>query len=87
MDCFGFWKVDALRANKILTFMKASQDYEFVSLLKLKEAARRLLPADSITRSVITAEPDILPLAEAIPKFKVFDSLLLEELGAARRSR
>ena len=57
-----------------------------VSLQNLKDAACRLLPADSITRRVITAEPDILPMAEAIPKFKVFDSLLLEEL-AARRPR
>ena len=60
---------------------------EFVSLLKLKDAVRKLLPTDSIARSVITAEPDTLPLAEALSKFKVFDALILEELGAARRPR
>ena len=63
------------------------KDDELVSLQGLKEAARRLLSADSITRSIITAEPDVLPMAEAFPKFKVFDRLLVEELGAVRRPR
>ena len=67
--------------------MQTSQDYEFVSLSKLKDAARKLLPADSITRRVIAAEPDTLPLAEALSKFEIFDRLLIEELGAARRPR
>ena len=67
--------------------MQAESSVESVSLLKLKDATRRLLPADSIARRVITAEPDTLPLTEAIPKFKVFDSLLVEELGTARRPR
>ena len=67
--------------------MQTSQDYEFVSLSKLKDAARKLLPADSIARRVIAAEPDALPLAEALSKFKVFDSLLIEELGTVRRPR
>lgn len=62
-------------------------DDEWVSLLKLKNAVRRLLPAESITRSVISAEPDALPLADALSKFAVFDKLLVEELGATRRSR
>ena len=35
-----------------------------------------------ITRSLITAEPDILLLAEALSKFKVFDSLLIGNLGS-----
>ena len=65
----------------------AESNENFVSLLRLKDVARKLLPADSITRNVIIAEPDTLPLAEAIAKFKVFDSLLLEELGSARRPR
>ena len=60
---------------------------ELVSLLRLKDAVRKLLPTDSIARNVITAEPDTLPLAEALSKFKVFDALILEELGAARRPR
>lgn len=53
-----------------------------VSLLKLKDAVRRLLPADSIPRSVTTSEPDTLPLAEALSKFKVFDSLMTMLLSA-----
>ena len=71
--------------------MQTSQSVEgssnMVSLLKLKDAARRLLPAGSIARTVITAEPDALPLAEAIAKFKVFDRLLVEELSATRDPR
>lgn len=79
-----------LRAGSHLFFMKAPVTTEKdrpVSLLKLKEAARKLLPVDSLTRRVITAEPDVLPMGEAISKFKVFDSLLLEELGTVRRPR
>ena len=60
---------------------------DLVSLLGLKDAVRKLLPADSIARSIITTEPDTLPLAEALSKFKVFDALILEELGSARRPR
>ena len=67
--------------------MQAESSVESVSLLKLKDATRRLLPADSIARRVITAEPDTLPLAEALSKFKVFDRLLVEELRAVRRLR
>lgn len=65
----------------------AKSETDFVSLLKLKEAVRRLLPTDSIAKSVIIAEPDALPLAEALSKFKVFDRLLVEELGTARSPR
>ena len=57
------------------------------SLLKLKDAVRKLHPTDSIARSIITAEADTLPLADALSKFKVFDALILEELGSARRPR
>ena len=64
-----------------------ADDNEFVSLLRLKNAVRKLLPSDSIARNIITAEPDTLPLAEALSKFKVFDALILEELGSARRPR
>lgn len=58
-----------------------------MSLLRLKDAARRLLPADSITKSVITAEPDLLSESEALSKFEVFDRLLVKELGTIRKSR
>ena len=67
--------------------MQAATGNEFASLLKLKDAVRKLFPTDSIARSVITAEPDTLPLADALSKFKVFDALILEELGSARRPR
>jgi hypothetical protein len=70
-----------------MSFMQTPTGDDVVSLLRLKDAARKLLPADSIARSIITAEPDTLPLAEALSKFKVFDALILEELGAVRRSR
>ena len=56
-------------------------DSEFVSLVGLKDAVRRLLPPNSMTRSVILAERDSIPLQEAIAKFKIFDRLLLRELG------
>lgn len=58
------------------------QDEEPVSLLKVKETARRLLPMGSIARSVILAEKDALPAAEALAKFEIFDRLLRSELGS-----
>ncbi len=67
--------------------MQAESSVESVSLLKLKDAARRLLPIGSLARTVIIAEPDALPLAEALAKFKVFDRLLVEELSATRGPR
>ena len=54
---------------------------EFVSLARLKDAARRLLPDNSTTRAVILGEKDVLPLREALAKFEVFDRLLASELG------
>ena len=81
----------ALKAGLHLVFMQVSptpkENVDVVSLLKLKDAVRRLLPAGSIARTVITAEPDALPLAEALAKFKVFDRLLVEELSATRGPR
>ena len=54
---------------------------EIISLSKIKDAARRLLPSDSPVRSVILAEKDSLPAPEAFAKFEVFDRLLSRELG------
>ena len=54
---------------------------EPVSLAKLKEVVRRLLPPGSPTRSVIISEKDALPVPEALAKFEVFDRLLASELG------
>ncbi len=56
-------------------------DTEVVSLVRLKDAARRLLSPNSVTRSMILGEKDSLPLQEAIAKFEIFDRLLLKELG------
>ena len=56
-----------------------------VSLLRVKAAARNLLPDDSLTRRVILDEADTLPLEEALAKFAVFDRLLVAELGSASR--
>ncbi len=54
---------------------------ESVSLVKLKDLVRRLLPPSSAARSVILAEEDVLPAQEAFAKFEVFDRLLSRELG------
>ena len=61
--------------------MKPQGADDIVSLVRLKDAVNRLLPANSTTRAVILAEKDTLPLAEALAKFEVFDRLLLQELG------
>ncbi len=54
---------------------------ELVSLARLKEVVWRLLPPTSMTRGVILAEKDSLPLQEAISKFEVFDRLLTKEFA------
>ena len=57
----------------------------YVSLLRVKSAARNLLPHDSLTRRVILAEDDALPLEESLAKFAVFDRLLVAELDSASK--
>ena len=54
---------------------------ESVSLVKLKDLARSLLPPSSTTRGLILSEKDVLPAQEAFAKFEVFDRLLSKELG------
>lgn len=54
---------------------------ESVSLVKLKDVVRRLLPPGSPARSVILSEKDTLPASEAPAKFEIFDRLLSSELG------
>ena len=49
-------------------------DSELVSLVRLKDVVRRLLPSTSMTRSIVLAEEDLLPVQEAIAKFEVFDT-------------
>jgi hypothetical protein len=63
-------------------YRDARFDVESISLTKLKDAARRLLPPSSPARNVILAEKDILPMNEALAKFEVFDRLLSRELGS-----
>jgi hypothetical protein len=58
-----------------------NREEESVSLSKIKEAARRLLPISSTVRRIILAEKDSLPAAEANAKFEIFDRLLSSELG------
>jgi hypothetical protein len=55
---------------------------EFVSLSKIMELARRLLPISSTARAVILAERDALPASEALAKLEIFDRLLSSELGS-----
>jgi hypothetical protein len=66
--------------------MQASKNREpedgRISLFRVKEAARRLLPVRSTARAVILAEKNMLPAAEAQAKFEIFDRLLSSELGA-----
>ena len=54
---------------------------QLISIAKLKDLVRRLLPPSSTTRGVILAEKDVLPAQEALAKFEVFDRLLSKELG------
>ena len=51
-----------------------------VSLVKLKDVVRRLLPPSSPARRAILSEKDALPASEALAKFEVFDRLLCMEL-------
>ncbi len=60
--------------------MNAPPD-RYISLLRIKAAARNLLPPGSLARKVILAEDDALPLEEALAKFAVFDRLLTIELA------
>ena len=54
---------------------------EVVSLARLKDLVRRLLPPTSAARTVILAEKDVLPAREAFAKFEVYDRLISKELG------
>ena len=56
-----------------------------VSVLRVKAAARNLLPHDSLARRVILAEGDALPLEQTLAKFAVIDRLLVAELDPTGR--
>jgi hypothetical protein len=53
----------------------------FVSMLKIKDKARQMLPVTSTARGVILAEKDTLSVSEAMAKLEIFDRLLSSELG------
>ena len=59
----------------------AGSNDELISLAKLKDLVRRLLPPSNTTRGLILSEKDVLPAQEAFAKFEVFDRLLASELG------
>ena len=61
--------------------MEQTEGDGLVSLSKVKDAARRLLPVTSTARRLILAEKDSLPASEAYAKFEVFDRLLWMELS------
>ncbi len=74
-----------LKVEIIRVIMQATRNREenlLVSLSRVKEMARRLLPINSTVRDVILAEKDVLPALEASGKFEVFDRLLCAELGS-----
>jgi len=52
-----------------------------VSLSRLKETARRVLPENSTLRKWILRQEDTLPFSEGIAKIELFDELLCEEYG------
>jgi hypothetical protein len=55
---------------------------EPISLSKVKDVARRMLPITSIAREVILAEKETLSESQALAKFEIFDRLLRSELGS-----
>jgi hypothetical protein len=54
---------------------------EMVSLVELKKTALKMLPEHSVLRSLILAEPDYLPIHEALSRITVFSRLLDQEFG------
>ena len=59
-------------------YVSSSENYK-VSLIGLKSQAEKILPRNSIRRTLILTEPDYLPRAEAIAKVEVYVLLLYEE--------
>ena len=57
---------------------------KFVSIVRLKEACRRLLPTNSTLREVVLSEKDILPSTEVVAKFEIFLNLLDREYPPRR---
>ena len=57
------------------------QETDLICLMEIKETARKLLPKDSLLRSLILSEPDFLPRQVGLAKVEVFARLLYQELG------
>jgi len=57
---------------------------DIISLVELKNIARRLLPMNSTLRMLILCEPDHMPKAELLPKLEIFVRLLYREVGGVR---
>ena len=55
-------------------------EQRIVSLVELKQLAKRMLPKTSLLLVIITSEPDFLPREIALAKVEVFARLLHEEL-------
>ena len=51
-----------------------------VSLAKLKEIAKAMLPASSILRRLIVSEPDELRKQAALAKIEIFIEILYSEM-------
>ncbi|MGD0329794.1 MAG: hypothetical protein ABSB40_05005 [Nitrososphaeria archaeon] len=52
-----------------------------VSLIELKSLANRMLPRDSVLRTLLSSEPDFLPRSEAMIKIEIYVRLLYKEIG------
>ncbi len=52
-----------------------------ISLVELKEIAKRALSKNSTLRALILTEPDLLPREIGMAKIHVFVKLLYQELG------
>ncbi len=51
-----------------------------ISMVELKNLARKLLPSNSMLRMLILSEPDELPRDEGLAKLQIFVRLLYQEL-------
>ena len=55
------------------------------SFVEVKDAARDILPSDSMLRKLILEENDELPTEEGLPKCELFVKLLYDEVKRLRK--
>ena len=55
------------------------KDENMISLIELKNIARKYLPSKSLLRKAILSEPDYLPRKEVLSKIEVYITLLYNE--------